>query len=58
MTDLERQYKIAAKIVEKHGDTYLPIFELFHAEIQKKQAKQGIRDIALAIASKESEFLD
>ena len=51
MNDLERAYIIAAEIVQRYGDTYLPIFERLHIEMQKLRQKQDLKDIAMNIAN-------
>lgn len=51
--DYKRAYKIAAKIVSKYGDKYLPIFERAHKEFMKAEANLDLKAIALRIAETE-----
>lgn len=53
MTDLENAYYIAAEIVQKFGEIYLPLFERLHDEMKKHQAKRDLRNIALTVATRE-----
>jgi hypothetical protein len=46
---LEKAYKIAAKIVAEHGDTYLPVFERLHNEIMQHESKRSLKELALKI---------
>ena len=55
MDELERAYTIAAEIVQKFGDTYLPLFERLHMEMQKRQTSLELRSIALGVANKGKE---
>jgi hypothetical protein len=48
---LERAYRIAAEIVAKYGDSYLPVFERLHREMIKVTESQSVRNIALNVAS-------
>lgn len=48
--ELERAYRIIAKIVHDYGDKYLPIFQRIHEEVEARKAKQGLKDIALLVA--------
>lgn len=48
--NLSRCYYIAAKVVAEFGDTYLPVFERLHNEIQKHQEKSDIKSLALRVA--------
>lgn len=52
MDDLEYAYNIAAEIVRKFGDTYLPLFKRMHTEMQKRSAEHELKKIALSVASK------
>lgn len=47
---LERAYAVMARIIRDHGDKYLPIFKRLHEEREMREAKQGLKDIALQIA--------
>lgn len=49
---LEQAYHIAAEIVQKFGDTYLPLFERLHKEMQERQGKQDLKNIAIALANR------
>ena len=51
--ELEKPYKIIAKIVRDYGDKYLPIFQRIHDEVERRKANQGLKDIALQIAQNE-----
>lgn len=56
MTDLERAYVIAAEIVQKFGDIYLPLFERLHDEMKKHEAKRDLKLIALNIVKENMEL--
>lgn len=59
-SDLKKAYLQAAKIVARHGDTYLPIFERIEMEYQerKKQIDALNRAIMIAESNTEIEPLD
>ncbi len=42
---------IAARIVAKYGDAYLPVFNRLHKEVQKQKESEEIKNIALTVAS-------
>jgi hypothetical protein len=44
-------YRIAAEIVSRYGDAYLPVFERLHMEVQKLNATSDLKSIALIMAS-------
>lgn len=48
---LREAYKIAADIVARYGDAYLPVFERLHKEVQKLNVASDLKSIALNIAS-------
>lgn len=47
---LERALKIAARIVVLYGETYLPIFNRLHEEVEKMKAMQCKKDLALLLS--------
>lgn len=56
--DLDRCYKIMAKVVKKHGDDFLPIFERLHKEIQAREERNKLRNIALKVADENEKISD
>lgn len=48
---LQKIYLLAAEIVKKHGDVYLPTFRRIHEELQIRKELDLLKDIALKIAS-------
>lgn len=44
-------YHIAASVVTKYGDVYIPIFKRLHKEVQKIEEETQIKTLALKIAS-------
>ncbi len=50
--DLRSAYEIAASMVAKHGDKYLPIFERLDKEIQTRKQQEHIKAKALEVAKK------
>lgn len=49
--EVKKIHAIAAKIVAKHGDTYLPLFIRVHEELEKSRLQNDMKAIALKIAS-------
>ena len=49
---IERDYRIAAKVVELYGDKYVPGFIRVHKEIQKHLSLIDARNLALEVARK------
>lgn len=45
-------YHIVARIVERYGDTYLPIFIRLHKEIENRKEHDRMMGYALAMAKK------
>lgn len=45
--DIQRAYKIAAKVVAMYGDIYLPIFMRLHNELKKIEEREKIKLLAL-----------
>jgi len=52
--DLDRCYRIMASVVRKHGDDFLPIFERLHKEIQAREERNKLKEIANTVAKKSS----
>ena len=50
IADLKRLCKIAAQIVAKFGDNYLPIFERAHKELKIAEANVELKRIAVQMA--------
>jgi len=48
--DLEKAYKLSAKIVELFGDQYLPLFLRLHGEMQKVSSQLDKKNLALEVA--------
>lgn len=46
---LEKARMISAKIVEKYGDAYLPIFIRVQNEIELRKSQQSYKEIALQL---------
>ena len=51
---LPKTYLLAARIVQKHGDVYLPTFKRIHEELQTRKELDLLKDIALKIASEKA----
>jgi hypothetical protein len=47
---LLESYTIMAHIVNPHGDSYLPIFERLHTEIEKRKTKKELLDTAMQLS--------
>ena len=52
LSDLRQAYKIAAQLVAKDGDKYLPLFERLDKEMQSREKKEKIKAKALEIAQR------
>ena len=50
--DLRTAYHTAARMVERFGDKYLPIFERLDTEIESHQQQETLRARALKIAQR------
>lgn len=48
---IELAYQIAAKIVARFGDTYLPIFERLNCELEIQNQNQHLKTLALKVAA-------
>lgn len=53
---IRKVYKIAAEVVRLYGDTYLPVFERIHEEVEKINQKQSMKTLALSVASANSDL--
>ena len=53
---LKECYVTMARIVNQHGERYLPIFERIHAEIENRNAKRKLLEAALKISKNSTEF--
>lgn len=49
LEDLERWLELAAYVVMRHGDVYLPIFERFERELSAARAKTDARSRASSV---------
>ncbi len=49
--ELEEAYKIAAVIVKRYGEKYLPVFKRMHDEIEQAKADNSFKQIALQVAA-------
>ncbi len=49
-SDLQEAYRMAANLVAKGGDDYLPIFERLDKEMQERQYKETMKARALEVA--------
>lgn len=49
---IEECYQFMALIVDKYGDTYLPIFIRLHKEIEKRKEQDQIRILVSNLAKK------
>lgn len=47
---IELAYQIAARVVTKHGDAYMQVFERLHQEMVVAQARTERKLLALTIA--------
>ncbi len=50
--DIKKAYEIAALVVTKYGEDYLPLFERLQSELEDYQRKQKLVDKAKKIAQK------
>jgi len=50
--DLSAAYKVAASMVAKHGDEFLPMFERLDKEMQTRKNKDDIKARALEVAKR------
>lgn len=48
---LEKMYLIAAEIVQKYGDTYMPAFKRIHEELQIRKELNELKKLACTVAS-------
>lgn len=48
---LKKAYINSARLIKLYGETYLPIFERLHKEMEAAQARQDLRKTALELAS-------
>ena len=46
-----KAYRIIADIINRHGDTYLPLFERLHVEVQKYKEQQDLITLAKNIST-------
>lgn len=53
--DLKKAFEVAAKVVAKYGETYLPIFERLEQEYQSRQETKKVLERALTIAEETSD---
>lgn len=51
---LKVAHDIAAKVVAKFGDVYLPIFERLHNELQTIEANYNLKSLAIQISEKDN----
>ena len=49
-TNLKDAYRIAAKVVSRYGDQYLPIFERLDSEIEDQMKKQSLLKKAFSVS--------
>ena len=52
LSDLRLAYKVAARLVARDGDQYLPLFERMDKEIKMRQHKEKIKAKALEVAKR------
>lgn len=50
--DIKKAYEVAALVVTKYGEVYLPLFERLQSELEDHQRKQKLVDKAKKIAQK------
>jgi len=50
LEQIEKAYKIAARIVAMYGDDYLPVFERMHREVKEYEQKAEMKSLALTEA--------
>jgi hypothetical protein len=43
-------YAVMAEVVTRYGDTYLPIFERIHKELEARKKRQALLDKALRLS--------
>ncbi len=48
--DIEMAYAVMAAVVRDHGETYLPIFERLHKELEARKSNRALLAIALKTA--------
>lgn len=53
--DLKKAFEVAAKVVAKYGETYLPIFERLEQEYQSRKETKKVLERALTIADETSD---
>lgn len=56
LSQLKQAYLQAAKIVARHGDTYLPIFERVETEYQERKKQIDALNRAIMIAESNTGF--
>jgi len=47
---IEECYQIAAQVVKKYGEVYLPIFERMHSEREKRIKNRSLLEMAMEVA--------
>ena len=55
INELERAVKISARVIALYGETYLPVFNRLHSELNLEKAKQNQKSLALQLAMSYSE---
>ena len=50
LSDLRQAYRVAAQLVAKDGDKYLPLFERLDQEIEAREHQENIKAKAFKIA--------
>ena len=48
--DIFWAYKKIAKLIQLHGNAYMPIFERFHTEVEKIKKRKTMEDIVKKVA--------
>jgi hypothetical protein len=57
LEELERCYIIAARVVAEFGDTYLPLFERMHREVEMAKKASELKRLALAVVDENKKTL-
>lgn len=52
---IKKAYFIAAEVVKRYGDAYLPVFKRMHEEVQKINEMVDLKTLALSVASANNE---
>lgn len=47
---LREAYQIAAEVVARYGDAYLPVFNRLHQEMEKVKEMERMKSLALNVA--------